>query len=77
MRKLSLLLEDSLIANGMRYGWLHGARPEMKDYVWRTNSAFNESSVMDGVGPRRAETTGSSPIKSTIKSRHPDIPGKV
>ena len=32
-------------------------------------------SVIVGVGPRRAETTGLSPIKSTIKSRHPDIPG--
>ena len=72
VRKLSLLLEDSLIANGMSYGWLHGARPEMKDYVGRTDSAFNECH-----GWCRAETTGSSPIKSTIKSRHPDIPGKV
>ena len=62
---------------GMSYGWLHGATPAMKDYVRRTDSAFNEC---HGVGPRLSETTGSDPIKSTIefvKQRYPDIPVKV
>lgn len=61
----------------MSYGWLHGATHEMKNYVRRTDSAFNEC---HGVGPVLAETRGSDPIKATIefiKSRHPDIPVKV
>ena len=61
----------------MSLGWLHGATPEMKDHVRRTDSAFNDC---HGVGPRLAETRGSDPIKATIeliKSRHPDIPVKV
>ena len=46
------------------YGWLHGARPEMKDYVGRTDSVFNECH-----GWCRAETGGDKRLESRIQSK--------
>ena len=61
----------------MSYGWLYGASPQMKDYVRRCDSAFNEC---HGIGAKLAETLGSDPIEGTIgfvTRRYPDIPNKV
>ena len=60
--------------DGMSLGWLHGATAQTKDYVRRSDSAFNE---VHGVGPKIAKTSGFDPINSTIDyvhKRYPDIP---
>ena len=68
----SMLLEsvwESWAYSWNEYGWLHGARPEMKDYVGRTDSVFNECH-----GWCRAETVGDglrqeARISSRIQSK--------
>ena len=63
----SMLLEsvwESWAYSWSEYGWLHGARPEMKDYVGRTDSAFNECH-----GWCRAETVGDKRLESRIQSK--------
>ena len=63
--------------DGMSLGWLHGATAQTKDFVRRSDSAFNE---VHGVGPNIAKTSGFDPITSTIEyvcKRYPDIPLSV